>query len=184
MIIHPAKHFFQAKFPTIEDHEEEIFYQHPTEDIKCNQVGILYYDEDRYSAYSTLSGSVVREHQTYNGRAARLVGSKPKVIWECYHNRLLERGSHFLFLNANPLDLTKENLLTLIEIDPDIRKEAAKAKKKFIDNSMDHLIRLEKKFEKEGITNQQLHKMLQIPNWLSCARRKYKGPDAKSHSIK
>jgi hypothetical protein len=184
MIIYPAKNLFQAKFPTIEDHEEEIFFQHPKEDIKCNQLGVLYYDEDRYSVYTTVSGSTIREHEKYNKVGARSVGSKIKIIWECYHHETLETGAHFLFLNANPLDLTKENVLIISRIDPITKKEAAKAKSKFVSNSIDHLMVLERKFEKEGISNQQLHKLLQIPNWLACARKKYKGPAAKSRTRK
>ena len=180
MIIYPAKNLFQAKFPTLEDHEEEIFYQHPTEDIKCNQLGVLYYDEDRYSTYPTASGATVREHQKFNKEGARSVGSKIKIIWECYHQEILGIGAHCLFLNANPLDRTKENILMISKIDPATKKEASRAKAKFISNTVDHLITLERKFEKEGISNQQLHKLLQIPNWLTCARRKYKGPDAKA----
>jgi hypothetical protein len=180
MIIYPAKNLFQAKFPTIEDHEEEIFFQHPKEDIKCNQLGVLYYDEDRYSTYPTASGATVREHQKFNKVAARSVGSKTKIVWECYHQEILEIGAHCLFLNANPLDMTKENIIMLSKTDPATKKEASKAKAKFISNSIDHLIGLERKFEKEGISNQQLHKLLQIPNWLACARKKHKGPEIKA----
>ena len=42
MIVHPARHIFEAKFPSLEDHEEEIFYQHPVHDIKVNQLGVIY----------------------------------------------------------------------------------------------------------------------------------------------
>ena len=169
------KHWFECMYPVLKDKEKEIFYQHPLEDIKCNQLGVLYYNEERYTTYDLRSGSVVREHYAWNGVKAKIIGTKLKIIWECYHNNNLASGSQFLFTNGNPLDLTMENVLAINRIDEATKKEVTKIKARFIQNSVEHLIKLEAKYEKRGIEQKQLHDLLQIPNWLVGARKRYKG---------
>lgn len=159
----------------LHDLEEEIFFQHPSEEIKCNQIGMLYYNEEHYVAYDMRSGSVVRKYEDWNGKRVRLIGSKLKVIWECYHNQKLEAGAHFLFTNGNPLDLTMENVLAISRLDPHTKQEASKTKVRFIKNSVEHLVKLESKYEKRGIDKDTLHELLQIPNWLLGARSRYSG---------
>jgi hypothetical protein len=173
------KHLFECTYPVLPEHEEEIFFQHPTEAIKCNQLGVLYYDEERYASYHIDTGSVVREHQTWNKVKARLVGSKPKVIWECYYQEKLGNGIHFVYLNCNYLDLRKENLRIQSKLDAQTKMATTKAKSRFIQNSVEYLMKLESKHEKRGMDKTDLHKALQIPNWLSGARKRYTGPVSK-----
>jgi len=174
------KHWFECMYPTLGEDEEEIFYQHPTEGIKCNQLGILFYDEERYVSYDMTTGSVVREFGAYNGDKIRVIGSKTKIIWECYHGKHLESGCHFLYLNGNPLDSTKENLLAVSKIDPITKAIATEVKLKFIRNTVEHLVKLEAKYDKRGIGKEALHKLLHIPNWLVGARKRWKGPVPKA----
>lgn len=173
------KHLFECVYPVLPEHEEEIFFQHPTEAIKCNQLGVLYYDEERYVTYDLRSGSIVREHAAWNGVKPRLIGSKPKVVWECYHNEKLGNGIHFFYVNSNPLDWTVENLLIQNRLDAKSRLEAGKSKSLFIKNSVEHLIKLEVKFKEKGIEKKELHQALQLPTWLSGARSRYTGPVSK-----
>jgi hypothetical protein len=174
------EHWFECMYPTLRVDEEEIFYHHPIEEIKCNQLGVLYFDEDQYVAYDMVSGSVVRALNEKPGEKIRVVGAKPKVIWECYHNQKLESGSHFLYLNGNSLDCTKENLLAVSKTDPITKLHALQTKAKFIYNSVEHLVKLEAKYEKRGIDKDTLYKILSIPNWLGGARKKWKGPVPKA----
>lgn len=175
MIRRDPKHWFECLYPTLEKKDKEIFFKHPFEDIKCNQLGVLYYDEERYVAYDSRTGSVVREHLAWNGKAVRVLGSRSKVVWECYHQEKLESGSHFIFMNCNTLDWSMENLLILSKLDANTKSEVTKARSEFIKNTVEHLVKLEAKYEKRGIEQKQLHDLLQIPNWLSGARSRYKG---------
>jgi hypothetical protein len=127
-----------------------------------------------------VTGSVVREFAAYNGDKIRVIGAKPKIIWECYHGKFLESGCHFLYLNGNTLDTTKENLLAVSKIDPITKAIATEAKLKFIRNTVEHLVKLEAKYEKRGIDKDTLHKLLHIPNWLVGARKRWKGPVPKA----
>lgn len=164
----------------LEDHEEEIFFEHPTEDIRCNQLGVLYFDEDRYVSYTMTTGSIVREHESYNGLRIRMVGSKHKIAWECFHGEILDSGTHFMFRNANSLDTTKDNLLPLTRVDKSIKAEASATKSKFFKASLEHLIKLEEKHKERGIESAELHKLLQLPTWLTGARKRWKGPVPKA----
>ena len=166
--------------PELEPGEKEIFFKHPREDIKCNQLGVLYYDEERYVCYDTRTGSVVKELEKWNKKKARVIATKTKVIWECYHRDNLELGTKFMFTNGNPLDVTKANLLAIIKLEDTARQDAAKIKKTFIKNSVDHLIKLEAKYKKKGIEPDLLHQLLQLPNWLLCSRKKWTGPVPKA----
>lgn len=176
------KHWFECLYPVLGESEEEIFYHHPTEEIKCNQIGILFYSDERYVSYDMPTGSVVREFSSYNKGKMRIVGAKPKIIWECYYGRPLESGSHFLFLNGNPLDVSKDNLLAINKTDPTTKAIAIEVKREFIYNSVQHLVKLEEKYKKRGIDPETLHKLLIIPNWLSGARKRWKGPVPKAKS--
>ncbi len=166
MIVYPAKHIFEAKFPTLEDQEEEVFYQHPIHDIKCNQLGALYYEESKFAVYEKGDTSVVRDQITRKN-----CGSKLRVIWECYTGEIFP-SPHFLFVNANPLDTRRENLvlskpLTLAEREPYLRK-----RRKFVIESVKHLIKIEERMAKMGVEKEQLYAMLMLPYWLRSAREK------------
>jgi len=176
MIIHPANHWFETMMPELEPGEKEIFFKHPVEDIKCNQLGVIYYDEERYVCYDTRTGSVVKEMEKWNKKLTRAVATKNKVIWECYHQDKLDAGTQFLFTNGNPLDVTKANLLAITKLDPAVRQNASKIKKQFINASVDHLVKLEAKYKKKGIEPDLLQDLLQLPNWLLGARKKWTGP--------
>jgi predicted metallo-beta-lactamase superfamily hydrolase len=170
------KHLFECMYPVLKEKEKEIFFKHPTEDIKCNQLGVIYYDEERYVCYDTRTGSVIKELEKWNKKAARTIATKNKVIWECYHQDNLEAGTQFLFTNGNPLDLTKDNLLAITRLEPEVRKSASETKKRFIKNSVDYLVHMESKFEKRGMDKPALYEALQIPNWLLGARKRWTGP--------
>ena len=40
--------YFEQVLPKLEDEEEEVWFTHPTENIKCNQIGFLVYDDQEY----------------------------------------------------------------------------------------------------------------------------------------
>jgi hypothetical protein len=172
VIIHPAKHFFEAKFPSLEDHEEEIFYQHPTLDIKCNQLGVIYCDESVYGVYDKVGTSMVRVTKT-----SISVGTKCKVIWECYTGKTVS-SPHFFFANGNRLDTTKENLILSGPLSAKEREPYLRTKNRFIKASVEHLIKIEERMERVGVDKNDLYEMLLLPNWLKGARSKYKAPTA------
>ena len=168
MIVHTSRHLFEAKFPTLEDHEEEVFYQHPVQAIKCNQLGVLYCDESVYGIYNKADSSMVRNQKT------RITcGTKPKVIWECYTGQIVH-SPHFFYANANPLDLRFENLIHSKPLSAKERAPYIKIKARFVKASVEHLLKLEDRAEKVGISISDLHSILMIPHWLVAAREKVK----------
>lgn len=170
MIVHPARHLFEAKFPTLEDHEEEIFYQHPTQDIKCNQLGVIYCDDTIYSIYDRRGTSMVRFLKT-----GLSLGSKTKVIFECYTGQSVF-APHFFFANGNPLDTRQENLILCGPLSSRDRQPYIRIKSNFIKASVEHLIGLEQRMEVVGIDRTQLHELLLLPQWLIGARERYTPP--------
>ena len=174
MIVYPARHLFEAKFPMLEDHEEEVFYQHPTLDIKCNQLGVIYCDESLFGIYEKADTSMVRNQAT-----KRSHGTKLRVIWECYTGKLVF-SPHFFFANGNPLDLRKENLVMSGPLSGKERDPYLTTKTRFIRASVEHLMKLEARMERVGVDKEQVYEILQIPYWLRVARSKYIPPAAKS----
>jgi hypothetical protein len=173
MIVHPARHLFEAKFPTLEDHEEEVFYQHPVHDIKCNQLGVIYCDEGTFGVYDKRGTSMVRVTKTSNS-----VGTKPKVVWECYTGETVF-SPHFFFANANPLDLRRENLVMSGPLSAKEREPYIRIKRQFVQASVEHLVGLEARMEVQGIDRKQLYEMLLLPHWLTGARERYVPPTPK-----
>jgi hypothetical protein len=164
-------------FPSLEDHEKEILYQHPVEAIKCNQLGVLYCDEKVYGIYNKADSSMVRNQVT-----RKTFGTKPKVIWECYTGEIVT-SPHFFYANANPLDLRFENMIHSKPLSAKERAPYIAAKSKFVKASVEHLMKLEDRMEKEGVGKEQLYDMLLLPYWLVAARGKYVPPRPKHQKV-
>ena len=184
MIVYKAKHIFEAKFPSLEDDEEEVFYQHPTLDIKCNQLGVLYCDESKFGIYDKRGTSTIRNQITRTS-----CGSKCRIIWECYTGESVFTP-HFFYVNGNPMDLRKENLVMSGPLSGKEREPYLTIKKRFIRASVEHLIKIENRMEAVGVDKDQLYEMLLLPQWLMGARERYVAPALKqpikkySHSSK
>lgn len=168
MIVHSAKHYFEAKFPQLEEGEEEIFFDHPTEAIKCNQLGILYFDESVYALYDKAGASVMRKIETATTPRIML-GSKPRIIWECYMGRIY-MNPHFVYINGNPLDTRFDNMKLVTDLPRKEWEIYQKTKRAFIQNSVLHLLGLEQRMDKLGVDKIQLYEFLMLPNWLLAAR--------------
>jgi hypothetical protein len=177
LIVYPARHLFEAKFPSLEDHEEEVFYQHPVYDIKVNQLGVLYCDESKFGIYDKKGTSLVRYHSTRTS-----CGTKTKIIWECYTGEIVH-SAHFFFVNGNPLDLRRENLVMSGPLSGKEREPYLTTKNRFIKASVEHLLKLEAKMEVQGIDRKQLYEMLLLPQWLIGARERYVAPAPKQQRV-
>jgi len=167
MIVHPAKHLFQAKFPSLEDGEEEIFYQHPLYDIKVNQLGVVYCDNEVFGIYDKGDTSMVRHQKT-----KKAVGTKHRIIWECYSGEIVH-SPHFFYANGNPLDTRKENMILSGPLSAKERTPYLRIKTKFVQASVEHLVKLEAKMEAVGISKTELYAMLLLPHWLKGARSRW-----------
>ena len=174
MIVHPARHLFEAKFPTLEDDDDEVFFKHPVHAIKCNQLGILYYDESIYAVYEKQDTAMVRHTATRKN-----CGSKIRIIWECYSGEVAF-GLHFLFVNGNPLDLRRENIRKSNTLTSKEREELLVVKRRFVKKSVEHLIMIEERAERLGMDITELHRFLLLPHWLQVARAKNGSPYIKN----
>ena len=170
MIVHPARHYFEAKFPTLEDHEQEQFYQHPVHDIKVNQLGVIYCDDTIISIFDRRGTSVVRFLKTGKG-----LGNKTKIIWECYTGENFH-APHFFFANGNPLDTRRENLILCGPLSDKDRQPYIRIKRAFVQASVEHLLKLETRMAVVGIGKTELYEMLSLPQWLVSARERYVPP--------
>jgi hypothetical protein len=166
VIVHPSAHWFQAKYPTLEDAEEEVFYQHPVLAIKVNQLGVIYCD-DTFGIYEKGNSSAVTD---LAGRKS--YGTKCKIIFECYAGEVVY-SPHFFFANANPLDLRRENLVLLKPLSAKQREPYIRIKRQFAQASVEHLLGLEARMQAVGIDRKQLYEMLLLPRWLKGARERY-----------
>lgn len=174
MIVHPAEHLFQAKFPTLEPHEEEVFFHHPEEEIYCNQLGVLYFEPGTYVIYEKNDSSMVRRIGT-----KKTSGSKMRIIWECYTGQKTT-NPHFLYVNGNPLDTRFENLRKTSELSKTEWEILQKTKKRFIQKSVDYLLKLEARADKIGMDKEGLYKILMLPYWLISARIKNTTPPVRT----
>jgi hypothetical protein len=186
MIIYPAKHWFETRLVELEPNEKEIFYRHPTLPLKINQIGIVYFDDEE-QVFESAKGQIYRlKFLGKNGKAKYLgIGTRAKVCYEAYH-QLDCQGKHFLHVDGNPANCTKENLIPahppLRTKDPEgyeIYQKAIKARKKFVDRSVQYMIQREEwVLRKGGEINHYWQLFGSIPSWLINARSKVVG-----HSI-
>jgi hypothetical protein len=170
MIVYKANHWFDAMFPALEDGEEEIFYQHPEHDIKVNQLGVIYCDNDVFGIYDKIDTSMVRHQIT-----RKSVGTKTRIIWECYTGEILYTP-HFFFVNGNAMDTRKENMVLSGPLSAKERAPYLRTKNRFTQASVEHLMKIEDRMEKVGVDKEQLYELLLLPQWLKSARKKYLPP--------
>ena len=162
--------FFDAMSPILEDHEEEILYKHPVHEIECNQLGILYFDEDVYTYKQGRNGIYLQD------KGKKTVGSKGILIWECYRGITCDSvwSPYVYHLNGNLMDYTPDNIMIAKEIPPDFKQTALKNRNTFVINSVKRLMQLEQKYLPRGIEKKELNAMFSVPGWLALARNKIK----------
>lgn len=180
MIIHPAKHWFETRLTELEPDEEEIFFRHPTLPLKINQIGIIYFDDEE-QASDGIAGKIYRiKIKNEKGKTSYVsLGSRGRVCYEAYH-QMDCAGRQFMHVDGNPMNCTKENLIPMNPPqktkDPEayeIYQRAVKAKKKFIDRSVQYMIQKEEwVLEKGGEPNHYWQLFGCIPSWLIIARTK------------
>lgn len=180
MIYFPARHYFEALSPQLEEHEEEIQFPHPTEDLYCNQLGIIFYNEEKYYMVHASSGITLRHTDAQSGhQTKRAVGAKARIVWECYNSTgKTMTHPHFYHKNGNVLDFSYGNIVTAEDLTSKERMIVANKRRKFIHESVRYLIQLEKKHE-EGMGIEELYKSLMLPDWLINQRQKLTGAPPK-----
>lgn len=191
MIIYPAKHWFETMLAELEPREKEIFFRHPTLPLKINQIGIIYFDDEE-QACDGIAGKIYRiKIKNEKGKTNYMsLGSRGKVCYEAYH-QINCPGKQFLHVDGNPMNCTKENI---IPVNPPLKTKepeayeiyqmAIKARKKFIDRSVQYMIQREEwVLRKGGAINHYWQLFGSIPSWLITARSKVQGHPVNLHKI-
>lgn len=169
MIQFPCTSLFDAKIPVLEADEEEVFFPHPKwEGIKCNQLGVVYFDEERYSSIGLFPNITYRTLKSPH----IVLGTKEVVVYECYYGGDFKRRQ-FYHVNGNLYDFTPDNLIPTNDYKHPRHEEAKENKKAFIKRTMEHLVRLEQRFSKEGIEKEDVYNLLMLPLWIRNARKIY-----------
>lgn len=152
-------HYFNTDLPKIPEGEPEVFFHHPELDLKCNQIGILYWGD----SYGEESFSPLTEKFT-----VALVGGKSKtyprhkLITECYLGELVKRAPRSV-LNGITTDLRPENVLVL----PHQLPEAIKNTNTFIHRSVMYMLERDHYIESKGIKPQVYWAEFKLPNYIT-----------------
>lgn len=166
MIIPKCTHFFNATYPVLEDHEEEIWYNHFQLPLKCNQLGLLIFDDDFDVQYNSIKG----DYSVKTGTSKRSLGTRQKLVWECYYG-IACVGSMVMFKDANPFNLTQENLWR-VESGSTFKRYNA-IKNEFTQKTFEYLSEKAKKYEERGVDIKDYIEILALPLWLEkiCKRQ-------------
>lgn len=184
MIVYPARHWFEALRPTLEPKEKEIFYQHPTLPLKVNQIGVVYFEDDD-AVFEGLRGILYRIKMKREGHidwSYVSIGTRARACYESYHN-VICTGRHFMFIDGNPLNCTKENIIPIQAPpktkDPEgflLHANTMKTTKRFVKASVDWMIEKERwVINKGGNTSHYWELFGELPTWLQAARKKQGG---------
>lgn len=173
MIHFPCTSYFDALSPILSPEEDEVIFQHPTYDIRCNQLGALYINEEKYYAVYSIHGTYIRSREDSGDLKFRdNLGMKQKIVWECYNNTHLTSGKQFYHINGNVLDFSYNNLIPTGSGDSKTMTSILSKRRRFIKASVDRLKELELKYEERGVEKQELYEVLMLPMWLINARKK------------
>lgn len=161
MIFYETNHFFDAKYPTLEDHEEEIWYPHPLYDIKCNQLGILDFADE---LKAQLNGRDQYKVKPPGSSSYKTLGYKERVVMECYTG-ISHKSTKILFQDGNPLNHTFGNLMCFRKKGSDYR-HFYKIQRDFIINSIKYMNSREPFIVKRGIDPEDYWRAMALPSWL------------------
>lgn len=161
MIFYETTNFFDAKYPTLEDHEEEILYQHPEYDIKCNQLGVLDFGEDNKYGFTSREQYKIKAPGT---KGFKMLGHKERIVMECYTG-FSHKGKIIYFIDGNPLNHTFKNLICISRKGPEYR-ELYNKNRDFIDRSVQHMNSREPFIVKRGIEPEDYWTAMALPEWL------------------
>ena len=165
MIITEAEHWFQAKCPILEEHEEDQWFRHPHFSLQCNKLGIVVFDDDMDFSFmkdrNTWRVKFMKDGKRYFDN----IGNAYKIIWECWTG-MTNKYNHFYFLDGNPMNIFYGNLqpshmLTKYELD-----NAKKMSIKFIENSVKYMCSRVNILEKRGIKPNDYFEIMALPPWL------------------
>ena len=144
------KHYFEALPPKIPMEKFEVFYPHPTRPIQVNEFGypeskdpnIVFYDPDKPGFYAIrVPGGIQIAKWT-----------KINFLFSCYHN--LQRSPRvILFLDGNPYNCTKSNLIGVNYATPELMLTALKNTNDFITNTVAQIPVMIKKYSEYWSAN-------------------------------
>lgn len=167
MISSNPETYFQCVLPFLEANEEEIWFQHPTEAIKCNQLGLLVFSEDDYFIVDLPHKSCYLRKRNPAGKFLLSIGTKANLVWECYHQT--QAPSRILHLNYNELDFTPSNLFSTAE-EATYQKALRNKKKRVWERaSAQVLVKKESLMATKGLDKDTYRALMGLPSWLTSA---------------
>jgi len=137
----------------------EVFYPHPTRPVQVNEFGypeskdpnIIFYDTEKPGFYAI----------RFPGGIQIAKWTKINFLFSCYHN--LPRCPHkILFLDGNPYNCTKSNLIGVNYAPPELMLTALKNTHDFITNTVAQIPVMIKKYSEYWSANDVVHN-LNIP---------------------
>lgn len=152
-------HYFNTDLPKIPEGEPEVFYHHPILDLKCNQVGAVYFGD----SFEEVSYSPNTEKFTLSKNKADSQRSfaKFKLITECYLGKEAPRLKRET-VNGILTDLRPENVL----VQDYQAKQAKQNTDLFIHRSVMYMLEKDTVLEARGISPQEYWGEFKLPNYI------------------
>jgi hypothetical protein len=164
MIRSTHANYFEQVLPKLEDDEEEIWFTHPTENIKCNQIGFLDFDDQEYMTVDLPYKSCYIRKKNSAGKFVISIGTKCNVVWECYNQKTTK--TRILHANHNENDYTFDNLHCTVGETPYEKVVRNKKKREWETRSAEILLEKEASMAAKGLTKETYRALLMIPSWL------------------
>ena len=167
MIIIQPRSWWECVMPKLEEDEEEIWFTHPTLNIRCNQLGALDFSEDEFLMVQMSSKGIYLRKKSENGKFVLSVGTKSNLVWECYNQKTT--NSRITHKNHNELDFTFDNLYCTEGENGYQRTMRTKIKKAWEARSARILLEKEKIMAAKGLDKETYRELLILPSWLTSA---------------
>lgn len=146
MVKRETNHFFKATLPKLGDDEEEIFYNHPIYDLKCNQLGVVYPGPEMKHFSYTIIGDRYLIGQGSNRKSSMI----NNLLYQCYTGNVDKAMRKIYPLDGNLLNKTPDNIV----YPPSLKKIAIENYNIFIDNTLQYMLARDKELKEKGIDPQ------------------------------
>jgi hypothetical protein len=165
MIIERPKHYFEAKCPVLEEHEEDYWFRHPVYPLKCNTLGIIVIDEDIDWVFTDKHGYKIRKSMKHGSSVAYTsIGHSIRLAYECYTG-LVTKHKKFILLDNNPYNLTFENIFAYVGNTKE-SKQIFRQRREFIELTLQYMFSKKPMLDKKGISLSKYWDVAVLPQWL------------------
>lgn len=150
-------HLFNLSIPQFPTELKDYWYSHPKLPFSMNELGGIKETSEKFRVRLKCSGIVLD-----TGKGTDLFNTVyyHKCLWECFNSQLAGGPFPIIFVDGNPYNTSKNNLLRVTKnVHPDVLRPAIENSIRFWKDTLNHVNLLKDKYK---ITDKEFYELFPI----------------------